>query len=247
MFSLMLFDVTNQSQLGPDARNCKKCGTPLGRFVPDAICPHCLLEAGLSEPGTGPRAGTSVGSPKSPRDHGLGRDYELLEEIARGGMGIVYRARQVSLNRTVALKMILTGQFASEMEVKRFHAEAGAASQLDHPNIVPIYEVGELNGTSFFQHEVHRGRDTRRPNGRSKVSPLLSIRSGLAGQSLPRRSLRPSARDSAPSLGAILYESSRSRISVTPVVPILDIYPDPRAYTHASAEFSCVFGFGNPR
>src|SRR5262249_21640603 len=79
--------------------------------------------------------------------------YEILGELGRGGMGVVYKARQVKANRVVALKMILSGAHAGAAELKRFQVEAEAIARLQHPNIVQVFEVGEHNGKPFFSLE----------------------------------------------------------------------------------------------
>ena len=127
--------------------NCTRCGTPLSQEAPDDVCPTCRMRILCSV------TNQTEASPKCV----LG-DFELMEEIAAGGMGIVYRARQISLNRIVALKMIRSGSFATKAEVRRFHTEAEAAGNLDHPNIVPIYEIREYAAQHFFTMKLVEGK-----------------------------------------------------------------------------------------
>ncbi len=140
----------------PTGTLCLDCGAEIPVGTPQGLCTRCLLLFGLPEPdgacGNDLDPLNEIGFP-----HQRLGDYELLEEIARGGMGVVYRARQVSLNRIVALKMILAGRFASPEQALRFRNEAEDAAHLPHPHIVAIHGSGEHQGQPYFSMDYVPG------------------------------------------------------------------------------------------
>ena len=143
----------NISNAMNSTRTCDRCGTVVPAHAPENLCLRCLFDTAVDlDDAEAP--GARVATPGNTQLRSLEQntpppifgDYELLGELGRGGQGVVYRARHRGLGRLVALKTIPPAHLAGARARERFRLEASTASRLDHPNIVPIYEVGERDG-----------------------------------------------------------------------------------------------------
>lgn len=136
------------------SRVCADCGATAFADAPEGVCSVCLFRTGLISPGNENGEAFEPTIARMFKDFG---DYELVGQIGRGGQGVVYRARQKSLNRIVALKVIGLAHWATEAHVTRFRMEAEAAARLDDPHIVPIYEIGERDGACYYSMKFVEG------------------------------------------------------------------------------------------
>lgn len=187
----------------PTSSACAGCGALLPPDAPLGQCPRCLLGF-ASGVGLETELHAEDDDLLHPGQTRVFRDYELLEEVARGGMGVVFRARHTALQREVALKMLAEGELATPETVQRFYTEASAAARLEHPHIVPVYEVGEHDLRHFFTMRfVPGGRNVANwaralpPTGRSRAIATMMARIARAldyahDRGVLHRDLKPS-------------------------------------------------------
>ena len=162
-----------------NARVCGKCGNTIFDTAPQGLCSVCLFDTGLrilTESAGGPNAkdfgaDNDSSSTDAAELFSASDDYELLEEIGRGGQGVVYRARQKSLNRTVAIKIIGISNGRTKAHLKRFRLEAEAAAKLNHPFVVPIHEIGQRKGRCYFSMGLVEGGRLDQIAKREPMSP----------------------------------------------------------------------------
>ena len=180
-------DIPQQNALleaNPDLKDFVEPLGTLDRMTPDVEFAETLLQAFSEIPFDSD--GAADGDSESPAEKMATRQFgrfELLEELGRGGMGVVFRARQTDLNRVVAIKMILVNRLASQDHIRRFYQEAQAAGRLSHPNIVGIHEVGEVHGQHFFSMDCIDGVDLKEVLAAGPAHSTLEVRSSLPSAS----------------------------------------------------------------
>src|SRR5262245_44033021 len=167
--------------MSPSLKACPNCGRQGPPDAPAELCPSCLVRGALSQDSSfreskagladtlhiviPEEAALPEGAPKR-----LG-SYDLLEKIAQGGMGVVYKARHAGLDRVVALKMIRSGVLATPRDVERFQREARSAAKLHHPNIVTIHDIGEQDGQHYHTMDHVPGENPARLAGTTAFCP----------------------------------------------------------------------------
>jgi serine/threonine protein kinase len=160
---------------------CPSCGRPLPPSAPKGLCPECLLKAGLqtdAQPGAGDPAQPKPPPFVPPKPEELAPHFaqlEILELIGRGGMGAVYKARQPSLDRLVALKILPPGVAGGAGFAERFTREARALARLGHPNIVAVYDFGQAGGMPYFVMEYVDGLNLRELERGGKMTPREAL------------------------------------------------------------------------